>query len=380
MTRIAIIGTGFVADYYATTLPNHPELELAGAWDTDPAALKRFCDFYGARSYGSQEACLADDTVDIVVNLTPPDAHHAVSFAALAAGKHVFSEKPLATRFDDAKALIDLAREKRLSIVCAPSNALSAACRHVERLLAAGVIGKPRLVYAAIEDGPVFRQAWQSWRSRSGAPWPGVHEFEVGCTIEHAGYVLSWFARLFGPVTDMQAFSALAYPDKGPGTAGLDLAPDFSVGCLSFADGVVARVTCGLAAPRDRSLLIVGENGTLTVRDLWDDRSPVHVALFNEKRSLSTRIRGRLETILSRRLPLAFVAGRKMPYPDDIAGAPHLPAYPSQIDFAKGLAEQAAGIAKGDKPFFSDEVALHLTEIVLALSEGVGQHRPRTTF
>ena len=99
-----------------------------------------------------------------------------------------------------------------------------------------------------MEDGPVFRANWQDWRSYSGAPWPGVHEFEIGCTLEHAGYGLSWLVRLFGPVVHLAAFSALTFPDKGPGTDNLEQGPDFSVGCLTFESGVVARITCGLAA------------------------------------------------------------------------------------------------------------------------------------
>jgi predicted dehydrogenase len=135
-------------------------------------------------------------------------------------------------------------------------------------LIEAGRIGAPRLAYAEMEDGPVFKDNWTEWRSRSGAKWPGLHEFEVGCTLEHAGYGLSWLVALFGPVERGQAFSALTFPDKGPGTHDLALAADFSVGCLTFGSGVTARLTCGLAAPRDRSLTIVGEEGVIVVRDL----------------------------------------------------------------------------------------------------------------
>ena len=81
-----------------------------------------------------------------------------------------------------------------------------------------GRIGTPRLVYAEMEDGPVFRDKWATWRSQSGARWPGLHEFEIGCTLEHAGYALSWLVSLFGAVESLTAFSALTFPDKGPGT------------------------------------------------------------------------------------------------------------------------------------------------------------------
>ena len=140
-----------------------------------------------------------------------------------------------------------------------------------------GRIGTPRLVYAEMEDGPVFRDKWATWRSQSGARWPGLHEFEIGCTLEHAGYALSWLVSLFGAVESLTAFSAITFPDKGPGTEKIVMAPDFSVGCLQFRSGVVGRLTSGLAAPRDRSLTIVGDKGSIVVADLWDNRSAVHL-------------------------------------------------------------------------------------------------------
>ena len=191
MTKIAIVGTGFVADYYMTTLANHPQLELAGVWDRDAGRLETFAAFHGARRYDSLQDVLGDAETQIVVNLTPPASHFEVSKAALDAGKHVYCEKPLAMSFDEARTLTDLADKKSLTLCAAPANALSDAFDEFAARLASGAIGRPRLVYAEMEDGPVFRTAWQDWRSRSGAPWPGLHEFQVSCTVEHAGYALS---------------------------------------------------------------------------------------------------------------------------------------------------------------------------------------------
>lgn len=374
---IAFVGTGFVADYYMTTLVNHPQLRLAGAWDHDPTALARFTTFHGVKAYRDLDALLADDV--LVVNLTTPESHYAVNRAALEAGRHVYCEKPLAMSLADAREIVDLAATRGLTLCGAPANALSDAFALAARSLAA--IGRPRLAYAAMEDGPVFRANWQDWRSRSGAPWPGAHEFETGCTLEHAGYALSWLVGLFGPVRHVTAFSALAFPDKGTGLGAL--APDFSVGCLEFESGTVARLTTGLAAPRDRSLAVMGERGQLTVRDLWDDRSAVHLATDGE-RTLAQKVAGRIEAKLGRTLPVQPPAGRRVPYPTR-ARSPVVPAYPSRIDFARGIAAQARGIAAqaravrgGPTPFFSGEMALHLTELVLALNEGRRDYTVRT--
>ncbi|MEQ8482402.1 MAG: Gfo/Idh/MocA family oxidoreductase [Hoeflea sp.] len=379
MATIAFIGTGFVADYYMTTLANHPGLKLAGVWDRDAIRLERFSAYHGLRAYGSLEECLSDPDVGIVVNLTNPENHFALNCSALEAGKHVYCEKPLGMTYDEAVKVVELAEEKKLTVCGAPANGLSDAQRLTAQLIGEGRIGAPRLAYAEMEDGPVFKDNWRDWRSRSGANWPGLHEFEVGCTLEHAGYGLSWLVALFGPVAGGHAFSALVFPDKGAGTEGLKLAADFSVGCLSFDSGVTARLTCGLAAPRDRSLTIVGDEGTIVVRDLWDDRSAIHLARFAEKLPLIQRIAGRFERHRGRVLPLTLTHGKPVRYPFP-PSAPALSAFPSQIDFARGIAAMAEAIGKGEAPFFSGRRALHLSELALALNDGVGAFEPRSRF
>ncbi|WP_422371261.1 Gfo/Idh/MocA family protein [Hoeflea sp.] len=379
MATIAFIGTGFVADYYMTTLANHPGLMLAGAWDREPARLDRFSTFHGVRAYGSLDECLSDPGVDIIVNLTNPESHFALNCSALEAGKHVYCEKPLGMTYDEAVKVIELAETKRLTVCGAPANGLSDALRLTAQLIEAGRIGTPRLAYAEMEDGPVFKDNWRDWRSRSGAAWPGLHEFEVGCTLEHAGYGLSWLVALFGPVAGGQAFSALAFPDKGPGTEGRTLAADFSVGCLSFESGVTARLTCGLAAPRDRSLTIVGDEGMIVVGDLWDDRSPVHLSRFDEKPPLLQRLAGRFERKRGRVLPLTLTRGKPVRYPFP-PSASSLSAFPSRIDFARGIAAMAEAIGTGEVPFFSGRRALHLTELALALNGGIGAFEPKSRF
>lgn len=379
MTGIAFVGTGFVADYYMTTLKNHPGLELRGVFDSNPAALQRFSTFYGVNAFGSYEDLLRDGDTAIVVNLTSPQSHFEVSTRALEAGKHVYSEKPLAMTVDDAETLVRQASKHGLTVAAAPANALSPAHRAVAAAIQAGDIGAPRLVYAEMEDGPVFRERWREWRSVSGAPWPGQHEFEIGCTLEHAGYALSWLVSLFGPVSTLSAFSTTAFSSKGdPGHA---IGPDYSVGNLVFRSGPVARLTSGLAAPRDRSLTILGEGGTITVRDLWDHFSPVRIERGRHTRRTVEKVASRAERKMGRVLPVRPQPGE----PLAVARNPSisLPAFPSKIDFCGGIAAQARAIATGRKPFFSGDVALHISEIALVLS-GAGHdfapYRPRSSF
>ena len=111
--RIAIVGAGNIADRYAAAIAAAPELELAGAADLDGARAEALTSEHGGRAYPDLAAILADDAVDTVVNLTVPQAHYEVAAAALAAGKHVHNEKPLALRHEDAARLVELARSRR---------------------------------------------------------------------------------------------------------------------------------------------------------------------------------------------------------------------------------------------------------------------------
>ena len=216
-----------------TTLNNHPRASACGVFDRSVARL-RHSPLSRRPTYDSAEALLGDPEIRIVVNLTTPESHFEVSRQALEAGKHVYCEKPLAMNVDDAAQLVALGEARGLTVATAPANALSDAHRLVSSALDAGRIGTPRLVYAEMEDGPVFRSNWATWRSHSGAPWPGLHEFEIGCTLEHAGYALSWLVSLFGAVESLTAFSALTFPDKGPGTRESSWRPTSRSGACAF--------------------------------------------------------------------------------------------------------------------------------------------------
>lgn len=364
--RFAIIGTGFVVDYYMTTLANYTDLILTGVYDSDHARLKQFCDYYDVTAYASQDAVLADDQVDVVVVLTTPESHYAISTAALEAGKHVYCEKPLAMKLDDAQALVALAQARGLALGGAPANAFSNAFGLVQRTLASDTIGAPKLVYVEMEDGPVFRDEWQKWRSASGAPWPGQHEFEIGCTLEHAGYGLSWLIGLFGPIAQITGTSGTFFMNKGAPIVPDRMAPDFSTACLTFDSGVVARLTCGLCAPKDRAMTIMAEQGTLTVADLWDDRSSVFVEGRGNTPSIPFKIVRRLEAKLGMKLPLQLNAGQRLRYDD--ASKKKLPSYPSQIDFCAGIHALSQSAGHADHRSDMAAQALHVTEAALVLN------------
>ncbi len=348
--QIAIVGCGFVADYYMTTMPLHPELKLTGVLDKRAERAQHFAEFHGVPSYPSLEALLADEAVEIVLNLTNPRDHYEVSLAALQAGKHVYSEKPLGMTLEQARELVDLAAAKGLQISSAPCSLLSETAQTLWKALREQAVGKVRLVYAEMDDGLVHLMPYDKWVSVSGIPWPYKDEFEVGCTLEHAGYYLPWLAAFFGPADSVTAFGSTQIEDKVPGeTLNMD-SPDFTVACIQFASGVVARLTCSIVAPHDHSLRIIGDKGILSTEDSWDYYSPVYSRKMMRirRKVFYNPIKSRHKLLVSE-IPKVKNTGAQ------------------RMDFCRGVAEMGAAIREQRASRLSGDFSLHVNEMALAI-------------
>jgi predicted dehydrogenase len=339
-----------VADYYMATFPLHADLSVVGVFDRDANRQAQFTRFHGLPGYREYAELLDDERVDIVVNLTSPRSHRDVSEAALEAHKHVYSEKPLAMSFSDARALAELADRHTRHLSAAPCSILGETAQTIWRALRTGTIGTPRLVYAEMDEGMVFRMPHHRWRSQSGAPWPSRDEFEVGTTIEHAGYVVSWLPALFGAATTVSGFSACVFPDKGRGAPLLVESADLAVACITFESGVIVRLTASLIAPHDHSLQIVGDRGVVSTTDTWNYTSPVTVRRWFP-------VKGRyVEQPFGKRFPLV-AKGQRYRYRGT-----------QQMDFARGVADLAGAISSDRRPRLSTQYSLHVNEIVMAVN------------
>ncbi len=352
---IAFIGCGYVADLYQSALANWDEtLELKGVYDRDPKRLKAFTKHYGLESYPSFDALLTDPDVEIVVNLTNPDEHYAVTKQALEAGRHVYSEKPLAMDLVEAEELIELASDSGVYLVCAPSSALGEAAQALAREVRGGSHGTPHLVYAELDDGMVHKIGYQNWKTASGAFWPATDEFKTGCTIEHAGYALTWLVAMFGGVRRVVSFASCIVPDKGKDTPENYDTPDFSCACLEFDGGVIARMTNSIIAPHDHRFRVFCENSVLEVDETWDYSAKVRVTPVPK----SKMRRGAIKL-----LGLTGARTIKPKSPRKIATAKR--GYP--MDFALGVAEMAEAIREDRTPRLAGEFSLHITEVSLAI-------------
>jgi len=350
--NIAIVGCGFVADYYMATLEAYPELKIVGVFDIDPQRLHIFCQYYSLSPYSSLEDLLTDNSINIVLNLTDPRSHYAISKQCLNASKHVYSEKPLAMSFTEAEELAELAKEKKLEIISAPCSVLGKAAKTLSYAVKQGLCGLPKLVYAELDDGLIHKMAYKKWHSISGAPWPYRDEFEVGCTLEHAGYYLTWLMEMFGPVKSVTAFSDCVIPEKvdpEPTLSPADTA-DISFGILKFESGVVARLSTTIVAPHDHSIRIFGDKGVISLKECWNNDDKVYFRKL---------MRIRRKTFLS---PYKI----RVNHPKKI-NVNKLNRGNTKMDFLLGVKALSQRIAGDQSGPLNINFCLHVTEVSLAL-------------
>ena len=346
--RIGIIGTGFVADLYMRSLKTFPHILVAGAFDIDRQRLEAFSTYWGVPAAASLDDLLQSPGVELVLNLTNPGAHFEVSRACLQAGRHVYSEKPLATEMNDAKALHDLASASGLMLASAPCSLLGEAAQTLWASVRRGDAGKPLLVYAELDDDYIPTAPYKKWFSESGAPWPYRDEFKVGCTVEHAGYYLSWLIAMFGSVTTVVAASADLIPDKLPQAE--QAAPDYSCATLFFESGVVARLTCSIIAPHNHALRVVGERGVIEIDECWSNGAPVRVRRRHVFR------RRQVNGPFARRVRVGSATDPKV----GRRGA-------ASMNFALGPAEMISALQEKRECRLGADFALHFNEVTLAI-------------
>ena len=363
-TGVGIVGCGFVADFYAATLALHPELRLIGCNDINETRAQVFAQRNSCTAFPALEDLLEDEKIELVINVTNPDSHAAVTRACLEAGKHVYTEKPLAPDFATAEGLAGLAMSRGLVLASAPCSVLGEAATAMRTAVRRGDIGQVRLAYAELDDGPIHRMRPESWTSPAGTPWPWRNEFMTGCTVEHASYHLSWLVALFGSVTRVIAFSRAQVPDKHADLPSDLCAPDFSVAVLLFECGVVARLTCSIVAPNDHSIRLIGDAGVLEVDEVWHFGAPLKI---HAGRSLA--LRAETYPWLTRHSLTRALFGIR-PHTSDVS--PRADARRRlrrhEMDYALGPAEVAAAVREGRECRLSPELGLHVTEITHAIA------------
>ncbi len=261
---MGVIGCGRISAAYLRTLtgPLAGVVEVAACADlAREKAAARAAEFGVGRVCGVEEL-LADPEIGIVANLTIPEAHLEVTRAALEAGKHVYSEKPLALSAGDGLALRDLAAGKGLLLGSAPDTILGAGWQTCRRLLDEGAIGEVVGAVATV---------------LMGALSPGYYRRGVGVVLDMGPYVVGGMIALLGPVRRLMAVTRTPERLEWAGEAFAPEEPAVGGALLEFAGGVLGQVFFATRVAYDPRVRILGTHAVLLAGDPNHFNSPVGV-------------------------------------------------------------------------------------------------------
>lgn len=201
---VGIIGCGNISTIYMLNMGKFRGLRLVACADVRAEAAEAQARAHGCEAL-SIDALLARRDIDIVVNLTTPNAHFSVSHAALTAGKHVFGEKPITVEADDAARLVAEADRRGLKLGCAPDTFLGAGGRTAREIIDSGKVGK-------ILSGTCFLMShgMEHWH-----PDPTFFFKPGGGPIlDMAPYYLAALVNLLGPVESVQARATAGFAER----------------------------------------------------------------------------------------------------------------------------------------------------------------------
>lgn len=264
--NVGIIGCGNISGIYLENSKIFDAINVVAVADIDPDRAKARAAEYNIPKACSVEELLADPEIEIVLNLTTPDAHGPVALAALNAGKHVYNEKPLAVTRDEARALLDLAARKGLRVGCAPDTFLGGGLQTCRKLIDDGWIGEPIGATAfMMSHGP------ESWH-----PNPTFfYQPGGGPMFDMGPYYLTALCVLLGPVRRVTGSARISFPERtvtSEHNYGARIpvnTPTHVAGVLDFASGAVATIITSFDVwssqlPR---IEIYGSQGTLGAPD-----------------------------------------------------------------------------------------------------------------
>ncbi len=332
-TRIGIIGCGNISPLYLKGKEYFSNLEYYALSDIDMDLARQRAEEFGIKKVMSVDELLADNDVDLILNLTVPNVHAEISKKALLAGKHVYSEKPISTDLGDAGELLEIAKKANKRLAVAPSTFLGATVQTARKAIDDGLIGE---VVAA--NCFFLSHGMESWH-----PNPEFfYQPGAGPLLDMGPYYLAALIAILGPVKRVSAVSKIGLASRAP-ASGPNAGKSFKVNTpthistnLEFADGPIANLN--------------------TSFDVWHSELP-KFEIYGTKGSLSlgapnsfeAEVRIRKDTDDEWRA-LEFVA----------------PAKTLEEGWCVALADFVSSIENGTEHRASAQIGLHLFEIMQA--------------
>ncbi len=338
--RVGVIGCGNISGIYLQNGQRFGMLDMVACADIDMERARARAAEYGVPAVLTVEQLLDDPQIDVVLNLTVPQAHGEIALAAVAAGKHVYNEKPLALSREVARRLLDEANGKGLRVGCAPDTFLGGGLQTCRKLIDDGWIGEPIAASAfMMGHGP------ESWH-----PDPDFfYQPGAGPMFDMGPYYLTALAVLIGPVRRVTGSAHVTFPERTItsqpkyGTTITVNTPTHVTGVLDFANGAVGTITTSFDvwAAALPWIEIYGTQGTLSVPDPNFFGGPVRVRRAGAKEWSEA--------------PLAYG------YAENSRGV--------------GLADMATALRSGRPHRANGELAYHVLDIMHAVHDASAEGR-----
>ncbi|MEX2207013.1 MAG: Gfo/Idh/MocA family oxidoreductase [Myxococcota bacterium] len=281
-TGVGIVGCGVISDVYAAKLSSLPDLRVVACADLAPERARELAAKHRIPLVLEPEKLLRHPDVEIVLNLTIPAVHAQIAGEALAAGKSVYGEKPLALELRHGVRLLEKSRRAGLRIGCAPDTFLGAGIQTCRKLLDDGAIGTPVAANAFFQSpGP------ERWHPR-----PHVfYQRGAGPVFDMAPYYLTALVALLGPARRITGSARITHACReitSQPLAGTRMdveVPTHVAAVIDFHAGPVATLVTSfdVQASRARNIEIFGTEGTLSVPDPNTFGGPVQIRLRGDK-------------------------------------------------------------------------------------------------
>lgn len=252
--RFALAGCGRIAQNHFEAFAAHSnDCELVAVCDTDPQALAAATARTGAKGFASLEATLAGTDADAIVLATPSGLHASQAITCAQAGRHVVTEKPMATRWQDGKRMVAACDQAGVHLFVVKQNRRNTTLQLVRRAMQKGRFGRIYMVSVN-----VFWSRPQSYYD--SAAWRGTWEFDGGAFMNQASHYVDLLDWLVGPVESVQAYTATLARNIQVEDTGV-----LAIRWRSGALGTMAVTMLTYPRNYEGSITILGESGTVKV-------------------------------------------------------------------------------------------------------------------
>lgn len=280
--RIGVVGVGNISGIYFKNLKSFSGTEVVACADIDLDRARKAAEEQGIPNALSADDLLRHPDVELVLNLTIPKVHGEIARQAVAAGKHVYNEKPLSIERAEARLLLDEAKRNGVLVGCAPDTFLGAGLQTARKAIDDGLIGDP-----------IGAQAFMMGHGPEG--WHPNPEFFYkpggGPMLDMGPYYITALVNLLGGIRRVTGSTRASYPTRTVGNGefkGRQIVvetPTHLAGVMDFENGAVGEITTSFDVWHTKELqpiTIYGSEGTLLVPDPNNFGGEVRVRRFDE--------------------------------------------------------------------------------------------------